>query len=216
MLKQFEVKNIYIGEYGWKPWENTIAYFPFETDQLDATGNYTLTANWTQQTIGYKFNVQCGVTWWEIPWINFIGMWYNTHNEKLYWNYDICACAKHWYIAYNPWHSQSNVQNKIVVFSTSSFTLAASASWMSFDNRHYQAWSYDWSKILLCQDWVVTTFYNGSGYDFWNAFTLNNYWNWWDSSLQWTTFSNVIIENTGWTSQKMIDYYNQTKSNYWL
>lgn len=210
------INLVYEAPREWKPWANTLAYFPFKTDQLDATGNYTLTASWTQQTIGYKFNVQCTVTWGQIPWINFIGMWYNTHNEKLWGNYDLCATAKHWYIAYNPWHSRTDIQNKIVLFSNPSYTLGATSSWMSFDAWHYLARSYDWSKILLCKDWVVTTFFNGSGYDFWNGFNLNNYWNWWDSSMQWTTFSDLIIENTGWAAQAMTDYYNQTKSNYWL
>ena len=40
-----EVQNIYIGEYGWKPWSNTIAYWEFDWNLNDSSGNwYNLTA----------------------------------------------------------------------------------------------------------------------------------------------------------------------------
>ena len=49
--------------------------------------------------------------------------------------------------------------------------------------------------------------------------------NWWRLWAQFTAaaaakyvgyISNAILENKVWTAQEILDYYNQTKANYWL
>jgi hypothetical protein len=40
---------------------------------------------------------------------------------------------------------------------------------------------------------------------------------WWQSwSNTWALMDELIVEKAWWTAQEISDYYNQTKSNYWL
>lgn len=80
-------------------------------------------------------------------------------------------------------------------------------------NRHHLVFSW-WGLYL---DWNLVWTWNWS-YRWWYTFCI-----WWHTTWgSWTrTFVNwymseVIIENKVRTAQEISDYYNQTKSNYWI
>lgn len=68
--------------------------------------------------------------------------------------------------------------------------------------------TYNWSEILIYKD----------GVQFWSTSISGNLkgtatcW----FVIEWWTFGQIIIENRAWTAQKVADYYNNSKWNYWL
>ena len=49
------INMVYKKKKWWKPWANTLAYFPLTDNENDVLGNYTLPISWTKQDIGYRY-----------------------------------------------------------------------------------------------------------------------------------------------------------------
>lgn len=217
----YKVKKIYMRQNwvenqvrprAWTPWANTLAYFPFENDILDHSWNSTvLSGSMTADTIWYK-------TTWIVYFTsgnaNFVGWWFKINSV---WSIDQTSLLE-WQknaISYYAWHNNTSFRKKVTMFYTLSPTYySVTSSWdISTWWWHYLAYSYyDW-KIYICKDWTVELLYNWSWAYNWDkiylqTLTANASWN--------TTFSNVIAESVWWSSIAMTNYYNNTKSNYWL
>lgn len=218
-----EVKNIYIGEYGWKPWENTVAYYPLKEDFNDHKWSWTLynlTNNgWSLTTLSW---VQCAYfnlssiasnsspSFW---WIRTISHWINANsnseNSVIVWtgwswwvNTTVFSSTLWWWTL--PWCS--NMYNQW--YSTS-------------DNISFNTWYYmvttigdGYWKVYL--NWVLKGTYSFSVWN-WTWIYLSRRWDWITSNSRYDWYlSEVIIEDKARTAQEISDYYNQTKSNYWL
>lgn len=222
--KSVEVKNIYIGEYGWKPWSNTVAYYPLtsETTVNDMSGN---NRNLTNNNISFwTFNwVDCAYNstswrylskdlWFKISDNNFtINMWI----YKTWWEY--AGYAFFW------WLESNNKSIGIWLNSTWDFFFAfwyddlLTSSIYSYNTRYNLICTYNTStkaqKIYvngqLSAERTATTWIDLGN----TTITL------FDSNALNTMYggiSNTIIESTDWTLSQVQDYYSQTKSNYWL
>lgn len=214
--------NVYIYSSEWIPWSNTIAYFPFKDDVLDHSWNWNVLSNTqylSKQSLWYKWQFSQWQTW---LWINavftnsqwnakFISVWYKVDSAS--WNSNLLSIWKYWSAWYNPSHWRSDLSWKIAIFTNSSWTIGASTNWMSFNARHHLTIWYDWSKVLISKDWVQTTLYNWSWYNFWNDIVI--VW-WWNNTNMVAYVSNFICESVCWTAQEVQDYYNNTKSLYWI
>lgn len=218
-LYEHPLKNAYIG-YVWTPWANTLAYFPFNDDLLDHSWNWVTLSNTSylsKQALGYKWQFSQGNTWNNIyakftDWnAKFISIWYNVISSS--WNSGILGLEKYWYVAYNPTHWNSSISWKIVVFANSSRTIWASVAWMSFNAWHHLTIWFDGSKILISKDGEQVTLYNWSGYNFWNGVNIVGGGN--NTNLQ-CLVSEFICESECWSAAEISNYYNQTKSSYWL
>ena len=222
VLTNAELKNAYIGEV-WSPWSNTIAYFPFVSDTLDHSWNWTsLSINNctfvkdTSNVTGYKF------TYWSswdsnIYFINsnvqFLCFWFKINSINSWYNSTLWYIRSHW-ISYWPAHYESDIRNKIVVFTNSSYTRWAITDWFTYNAWHNIALWYDGTKLKVGKDWVLSDFYTGSWYNFGD----NKIFIVWssNSAQQITTVSEVIAESACWSASDYLNYYNLTKSNYWL
>lgn len=215
-----EIKNIYIWWYKWIPWENTLAYFPFNDDLLDHSWNWVTLSNTSylsKQTLGYKWQFSQWNTWYSIMAefsnsnAKFISVWYNVSSSS--WNSTILCMQKYWAVWYNTSHLNSNLSGKIAIFTNSSRSIWATANWMSFNARHHFTIWYDWSKVLISKDGVQSTLYNWSWYNFGNSVQI--VW-WWNNTNMIAFVSEFICESECWSADEISKYYNSTKANYWI
>lgn len=222
---ELAMKNAYIGEYGWTPWENTVAYYKFDWNLNDSSGNgRNLSLAWWS------------VTYWAESWWgkyaymdsstytnNYASMPYNSTN------YTINRWYKRvWSVSWNYWiiadfHTGSDyfprlkVQNSAIWFIVSRSDVSASGtdSW-----NNYCISISNWTATCY-RNWTQVASYSVNSFS-WNLqyFRLNTVWyqNMW-YYYNYTgigRLSEFIIENKARTTQEITAYYNQTKANYWL
>lgn len=209
--------NIYLGsnliaEGGcgrWKPWANTIAYYPLKIDANDYSwnGNHITNYNFTFDNDWYaNFN------WnqkWSVPnitWYKTISLWCNATS----FNFMVFS-----------WWSDYQYYPQIQSTRTSQWNWSSSGNydanfWKTLNTweRHLFTLSQDWWYVNLYLDWEL---YDTRSLSAFNR-AIKNIWRWEYRNRYYMNWklSNVIIENKARTAQEIRDYYNQTKSNYWL
>ncbi len=212
-------------EMWWKPWANTIAYYPLETD---ANNSYwTLwngTLSWsTSFVVSNNTTVLLCSAWWllTIPNHTFLYSWYTI----------VFRCKYATYSNYRPHYLDIQSSNKTI-----------------FSSQHY-SW---WTNSLIYSDypsysptnnvqgfspnqWVMNTLVvsNGKLYYYFNTnlvwsktdtgissdIAINKYylWPWFEDSWNYGVYlSNVIIENKSRTAYEITEYYNRSKAKYGL
>lgn len=216
----WEEKQIYPA--GWKPWANTIAYFPLKEDTYDYSWNSRNLSN-----IWVTFVNNIG--WATIP------VWYFNWSSRayIYWTtqlntgYTISLWMKWdngWFI-YDLRNDNQYGQGVYLIVENSLIKtrqqIAASSEeeYNRSKDNNWDNWIWTWTGS------VWTIYFNWTQV---KQATINNSINtsasylslWsrysWNTS-NWTWYiSNFIVENTPWSSTEVSDYYNLTKWNYGL
>ena len=231
-----ELKNDYIGEV-WTPNANTIAYRPLESNANDIVWGYNWTnvswisydtlASWkkvakattTTANIAISwaildriwsndFTISCWVylTWVNTMWYNITSLFLVIKNSSPYpWPQIFLSNNSNWWswIYFAPqW-----------------------VSWVS-SNTSYDNVINRWINIVYTRSsWVCKWYINAVQETTQNSNISYSWWTWWflfarwDSNQQlltWSMGSEYILELKWWTAQEILNYYNKTKSNYWL
>lgn len=230
---------IYMHSNDWRPWDNTVAYYPLESNGNDYSGNnHNLTWTWTPSytTSWWTKNVLSlnGSTLGKISSLSWtygnytINLWIKHNNtntwQQFFWNMN----SSWWNTVYFNFNGTSQDASKIDYWyqrrpwwwSTSYATLY----WTT--NRSANTWynvciTATPSSVILYVNWnqVASTSTNGTVIlDSWgNAIWWR--WNWMsnrnENFVNWY-MSEFILENKTWTAAQISDYYNSTKSKYWL
>lgn len=196
----------------WKPWTNTLAYYPFISDLKDYSGNWYdfTTYSWTTTFV----NNMVQATWllrrgslMSQLWNNFTISMYFLHagaSSSLQDSDDMQ------YPTFMFGGSSSSILLNLRYNNnryTTSYTLAP-------DNKiHHIVATKEGTTIKLYVDWELK---NSSNFSY-TIVTSKAYFHLWNINNQLTKrFGNLILEKTVWTSKEVADYYNQTKSKYWL
>lgn len=217
--------TVYGGEPKWKPWSNTIAYYPLtatSTVNDMSWNNLTLTWGWT-----YQF--------WTYGWVDCcsISNGYFTANHSWSWDITILArCNYQWEPANDTWviamtyssypvsQIGYNKKNKRPN-NDPSWWIYAYAQWgSSLDyttNYHQNAnqwylvtWVRDGSSIKLYINWVLE---KEKAISIWTlSYTQLGISRKTRSMVGYV--SNVIFEDKIWTVDEIAKYYNSTKWNY--
>jgi len=242
----YKVKKIYqwtnLVRPVWKPNANTVAYYPLESDGNDYSWNNhnltwywtpSYTTSWTTKNVlslngstlwkianlsgtytNYTFSVWCKSTstnsWQEI----FDNVVFNTNTNNVYFNFNGTAKELGWYqtfsYQYRPnWWSNS-YQN--IYESTNRNT----------GTRYNVITTSTSSGVKLYLNWIQVA----SNSTTWTII-LDSWHNSIGGRLREPTYnipinffigymSEFIFENKTWTATEVLNYYNQTKSNYWL
>lgn len=199
----------------WHPWSNTLAYYPFVDNQLDETGNTSLSAQaWVQQTIWYRFTRdQNNVIFvnWSMNNCRFTSFYAKAYGRV--WNF--------WaYLVWIPicWVVYYYVENNGAWFPymySIQYRNWASSRWQSpwrypISNDtwyHFAYWIDANNNITFYLNWVQQANFSIS-------------WSYTDSCTLWTNvdfvISNLILEDKVRTADEVTAYYNQTKSQYGL
>lgn len=196
------INMVYKKKKWWKPWANTLAYYPLTSDLVDKMWNTTLPITWTKQSVGYLFNV-----WDENGYISntsnakFLSCWENYQGSS----YSVAdGVGLAWYVAYSYKQTNSSFKNK--------FNYNNGNSWQNIVAYSMPS---GWHLVSLWWDGTTYTVYiNGSLIGTKNdtrAVSNCSIGN--RSNL---ILSDYILEDRVRTAQEVADYYNQTKANYWL
>lgn len=218
-LYEHELKNAYIGEYGWEPWSNTIAYYPLTANANDYSGNLR---NWTATGVTYTTQdwVECAYSNWSsstrisLPWFwtltNFtfsimfktsVGQWWivyifpvsDVQNLWMYIGSDNSSV--------NRWNwTDSAVASftKVSDWIWHNIIVTNGTNWV----KVYVDWALSWSnssaRTVVSENGRTTLFSRHDGQ--------------WP---QWWYLSNVIFEDWLWDATKCDEYWNTIKSKYW-
>lgn len=214
----------------WKPWANTVAYYPLTstTTVNDMSGNGKNLTNY-------------GATFWTYQWVDCANIYLNSKYIKgnvdtfptwanprtwNFWCYNSNASAQQYEEAYF-FNWTEKTANYMVLF------------WIWTDNKEFvsQRWTWSswnltplrqqWFNACLVYTWTKFVYYRNWAYVWEWTYTINTQWTefrigwprtsgdaWWDRFSGYMSW--FILENKWWTEQEAVDYYNTTKSTYWL
>lgn len=232
VLVQKIIKKIYLGaKWWWTPWSDTLAYYPLTststTSDMKWSGTaYDLSNVWWVTFWTYQ-GVDCAnMTWWSdylqntnvsvSSWANltfslwcyitgsnnynlFFGLWYSRWDLYSWWYHNSLS----WYwTALCIWELQWWAET-IATYSSSLI------NW-----RHLITCTYWWWVGKLYCDWTYFIQYNTS---IWNVSWLYLWVNPNSTNENYIWYmSEFILENKVWTADEIAEYYNDTKSLYWI
>ncbi len=213
--------NVYIWTDQWAPWKNTVAYYKFDWNLNDSSGNSrNLSVGWGT------------VSYWTESWGGkyiYFNSWAYTNNISMPYKsdgYTINLWGK--YVSWNKYlldfqpSTSANQWNRFQYLSSTSLyigrwwgiTVPNMSLWynmviINLNNKSnlYMNWEYKWYADLWTRDTTAQYFRLNSVW-----YTVSSY-----SNYAWPNYmSNLIIENTARTPEQVAWYYNQTKSLYWI
>lgn len=228
-----ELKNAFIGEYGWHPWVNTVAYRPLNstTTVNDKSGNsYNLTQTWG--SFGTYNWVDCFYNGGDTTGYFTLNSWANipsgnADRTMLLWVYPTGYSTSYirYFLSYgerNNWKAFrlyidtsckpcADVYSTAITgsanMSTSSWSLLTFSSTGNTFNL-YVNWTSVWSYTSTINTTAISSSY---------PLRLMRTSSGTSSNYQVRGYiSEVIIENKTRTAQEIATYYDQKKSNYWL
>lgn len=206
---------IYMAREWWKKNDNTIIHLPLSTSIIDDTRNNNITS--TNVTFSGWFSVFD----WSNSTLKTTGVVWVTWNPKL---------------TFQMWvkHTRQATECCISIWN---FNDAEMIWFFINDSNKVVIWTYNddpitdtvvnlntWTLITITTDWYTTKVYKN-----WvlsstatKSYTIVQ-WNIWIWFNQKTTsykykwnISDVIVEKWVWSAEQISDYYNSTKSIYWL
>lgn len=233
-LYEHSLKAAYIGKPEWTPWANTVAYRPLNstTTVNDQSGNgYNLTQTWG--SFGTYNGVDCFYNGWSTTGYFTLTSWANiptgnTNRTILLWAYPTGYSSSYarYFLDYGGssagtavYLSLSTAQKpNASIYSTSvtGSTNMSTSGWslLTFTSTGNTFNLYvNGTSVWTSSSWTINTTALSSSYPLrlmrQNTSTSNNY-------QVRGYISEVIIENKTRTADEIADYYNQTKSNYWI
>lgn len=210
------------------PWANTKAYYKLNWNLDDSSGNNfnVLSQTWT---ITYPNNKYASMTnfravfptpysrrWTTDPFT--ISLWgRNLSNENVFSYWLDYNNEGYWWLVLsssNSWWSASCVVSPWVGGWTDTFTVSSNVWHNAIVTRGYS----EWMKLYI--DWVFKGWMIGGTRDTGDLRINNRAWIWTlnetgASTISWD-LSEIIVENKVRTAQEIADYYNASKSIYWL
>ena len=234
---EHSLKNAYIWQV-WTPWANTVVYYNIDDNDTTSAiydkswNNYTL--SWGTFSFYTDANAWRCYTWGSystLPSRSIINFWNSF--TFITWCKPTSAPWSTWMSAFANWATSStHASNWISVFSNGSIIW-----WSAWVNNYNLKVISDASAIWTYWQWKMIAYTrDNSGnlilYLNWTSIKTNTVswsvtypsssqfllWGWRSGDKQ--SFQGyikcLIWENTTWTAQKIANYYNLTKSNYWL
>ena len=212
---------VYKKKKWWKPWANTIAYYPLRTDFDDYSWNgrnlswdkYIVTVWWID--CAYYSSNRSYYTWYSLNrTVRTISLWMNAYSSS--WIWTLVHISK----------------NRDVHLGSLAINLQNWGIGVA-DNYSYATWYYTvqsdtWYQVVWTQEWNVVKLYVNWEFVWENTSRPSEYVspNGWCFGCQFDTsyktnkytgyLSEVILEDKARTAQEISDYYNLTKWNYGL
>lgn len=202
----------------WAPWANTIAYYPLQSDTNDYSWNSrNLTNSWVTFSDGvwiFNWSARAYISWntqlnnwytisfWEQSTVNNTSFMVDMRNNNQYWQW-ICALTEGWYF---------KIRQQITASSETEYKTLRNGNWnnwiITWDGTSNWKISVNWQ---LAHSVTIAKSIDTSN----TTLSLWSRYSWLTNPFSWS-LSEVIIENTPRTETEKSDYYNLTKSKYWL
>ena len=238
-----KIKKVYLGRKQiypdwWSPGENTIAYYPLETNANDYSWN-----NYHATTNNVIFTETWNLKYAEVSWVSWSNRWYCsipavfTNQNVGTWDFTVSmrvypVTTSNYPMAF--WDSNNNPpyywiniflnENGKILFRLNRNTQKYSTSTYSsliWSWHHIVYTRIEWTCIAYIDSIQEVTPYtdttnisqsNWTAYFLWRQGTLQPQ----GRNTNWAKFSKIICEKVWWTAQEISNYFNQTKWNYWL
>ena len=225
--------TVYGWEWSWKPWANTIAYYPLTSsttvNDMKWSGTaYNLTSKWTSPTFWTYWWVSCAYfssswmlynnSWtWTALWNYTISIWYNKTDNPPQDNGSICWLWVWWI----------NFGYAVALYWKTRPTSTQWVYWFHNATSQSYVWPYSiswWTNIVIVANWSSWKLYinwvqQWSTFTIWsstpNYIAISRYQSGdtLDRSIRWY-MSEFIMENKVRTADEVAKYYNSTKANY--
>ena len=198
-----------------KPWENTIAYYQFDWNLNDSSGNgrnlfqsggtftFSTTSKWWKyvQTNKSTWSTEMSVNIWTSITVSYRANTWNVTNRYEVTHFDMDYLARCWNASWNMKAAGNWYQINF---------------WTDLWNWHYYTLVKSWNTVTWYKDWVQ--FWTITQSSSWTnkyrlnsvTYTDNSYWNYSSEIKMWE----LIIENKSWSVDEITKYYNSTKNNY--
>ena len=214
----------------WKPWANTLAYYPLTstTTVNDESGNSLNLTNSNTQFWTYN--------WVDCAYFNGTnaGLRQDTLTTSYIWTtftWSAFICP------YSTWDIAVSTMSNVGTKSQIVLQVNKSRNKFAYNLGDWSNWiDIDYSSTVSANTWyhlVIThdSSNNVIGYLNWNQVVASTWWVWQTTTNFWIWcyvysnneiyygkgyVSNVVLENKVWSAQEVSDYYDQTKSNYWI
>lgn len=215
-------------EQWWKPWANTIAYYPLNSTSTvnDMSGNnHTLTnvGSVTFDSIAATFSwsnyLYCSPLWETNPFTVSFWLYIDSSSRDSTEKW----LVRHTWGTYYWWHST------LINHSTMPHTKDIRVGTEPSNNVTYSSstpsdW---WHNVVLVCSTSNMSFYldnvlqgtNTAAAQTWNNWYFTiwiEYWNWFNNCFYKWKMSEVIVESWLRDETARTNYYNQTKANYWI
>lgn len=223
--------NVYIWTDTWLPNKNTVAYYKFDWDSLDYSGNwYNVTQVTSYDTLSSWKKVAYFSGKISEPWNSNTNLWYDLF--KVDQDITISFYLKpssfwtEWvrpFFAMGSWSyrvSRMNVySNKLEWglwnwwWNYSTFTTSISSSAFQHIVLTY---NHTAKTVSMYKNWTLVSTISTSWYTLFTDCTWANIWydHWYTDSSQYLW--EMIFEKWARTAEQVAWYYNQTKSLYWI
>ena len=204
----------------WKPWANTLFY---------ASLNWNYNSEWT---LNPSYNTSSWVTYpslWNIQYayVNSGQMVWNiwtpptnniTFQARVNWisEWVVAVWATTWGAGDSTWIELYFSWTQRAVYTQNSSTWYGTTSNSNTNTWYLVTWVKNWTTLSLYKNWTLiwsvtcASSFNPKT----NIIIANNSVK--PVSNTSMRVSKIIFENIAWTQAQIQDYYNQTKSNYWL
>lgn len=210
----------------WNPWANTVAWYPLDsTDELSdmkwSGTAYDLTASWWTPTYSTHYAT---LNWSTHLQSNLASMsWANTISFSWWVNFASFGSGNMWICVVGT----ASYHRAIVVGVEPSWKLIISDywGWPSWTSAYIQTdtWYNFWLSYAswtwrLYMNWQLDSNYNWSSSasaDF-TKFSISWYPNNSELLPNWAKVWSFAVQNNEMSAQDFLDFYNGTKSNYWL
>lgn len=211
-------------DYKWKPWANTLSYFPLRTDFVDVKwartlSPYNVSISWWYAVLSQatsRLPLSSGISWTSITamcwfyyqqynttwsWSSiFVRNWWDYHHLLISWN------QNDWIALWRVWYYNKDVSPKF-----------------QYSNMNLTPWN--WYHLVITKNWSNEKIYVNSNLVLDNNYWFNNssypisiIWNYNSSGWQqWAIgkMCEVIFETWNWTQADITKYFNKTKSEFW-
>ena len=231
MWQNWEEKQV--RPYRFNPTSSTILYCPLKDDTADYSSNhYTITQSWTitKSDIGYQFGSN-GRSYLSTPSVTLDGK-LSPLTISFYQNYTVSEqtgvsyiiISKYYgsnsspYIIFNiGYYNPNNTKCAYMIWNTSNQLKQLDASAWTNWWWHNIICTLSWWTMKIYVDWLLDNTLTWV----WTPKVVNTpiyIWAYQGSNNEYFVWklSDIIIENKEWTATEISNYYNQTKSNYWL
>lgn len=224
------INTVTPSEFSRSPWSNTLAYWTLNNKLTDEVWNYNLTqqSGTFTQLSSWRYVLSLEVsnaTYWA-----YYVWWPDLRNKNITWNLwikDTASRSGYYdrnYIYLVNWsteiiltkHSWPSQSNKIYSAVSSSNNFSSAPTYTD-TNRHNVVCTFDYSTKQLLQ-YIDKELKADTTLSWWvpnTTWTIYLWYTWYGNTAHlqlWAT----ILEDRIWSLEDITEYYNKTKSDYWL
>ena len=204
-----------MGVYLWTdqayyPNANTIAYYPLKSDILDHSGNGK-DLSWTDYSFDGNFITVSYLTWPQVTPENTTGdrtvsVWVNTSYDTCKYNF---RRTSGWPLGYVMWKDNENWNRPWASLYLNGWKRCRPSStsvWTIF----LMTWTKTGTTMKLFLNWNLISTNSSLWTSTWTSSGTV------EQSVGSGKYSEIIIEDVVWNAEKIADFFNRTKANYWI